>query len=109
MYGLIKCFKEIHVLPAGYHESSEMSTPSSSLSGTHIDPLTTSLKTPIMTLLSFKPLVTIWHMTKKDYDAKLKQLQSEDSYFDRYKDDRKSKSKSKRDKHKKKDKWGDWN
>lgn len=48
-------------------------------------------------------------MTKKDYDAKLKQLQSEDNYFDRFRDDRKKKNKSKRDKHKKKDKWGDWN
>ena len=53
--------------------------------------------------------VTIWHMTKKDYDAKLKQLQSEDSYFDRYQSDKKSNKKKNNKHNKRKDKWGDWN
>ncbi len=48
-------------------------------------------------------------MTNQDYDDRLRQLQSEDSYFDSYKSDKKSKKKTNKHSTKKKDKWGDWN
>lgn len=99
----------MQVLPAGYHKLSEMSTGPLTLLSPHIllDNMHKTLYTYSVEFQTHS--VTIWHMTRKDYDAKLKQLQSEDSYFDSYKSDKRSKKKKNKHHTKKKDKWGDWN
>lgn len=99
----------MQVMPARYHTFSEMSTGPLTFLSPH-NSLDKMLKFPYNDSVEFQTYsVTIWDMTKKDYDAKLKQLQSEDSYFDSYKSDKKSKKKKNKHHNNKRDKWGDWN